>query len=143
VILNVGERLLRQSLTLLSDCGRGRRECVLLWIGDAAEPRTVVRLEHPAHVAHRGGYRIDPSWLLELWGRLAEDTQRIIAQVHSHPREAFHSATDDRFPIVSTPGFLSVVVPDFAQGRLDVRPWFVAELQADGSWKRLANETIR
>jgi hypothetical protein len=37
----------------------------------------------------------------------------IAAQVHSHPREAFHSSADDAWAIVRHLGALSLVVPDF------------------------------
>jgi hypothetical protein len=47
------------------------------------------------------------------------DTRRqMIAQLHSHPTDAYHSETDDAFPIATVAGAFSLVVPDFA-----VRPF--------------------
>ena len=50
---------------------------------------------------------------LNVW--LYENAERLAIQVHSHPTEAFHSDTDDNYPIVTTLGGLSLVVPDFAR----------------------------
>lgn len=42
--------------------------------------------------------------------------QRYLLRVHSHPGEAFHSATDDRNPVLTHHGALSIVVPFFGLG---------------------------
>lgn len=38
----------------------------------------------------------------------------IVAQVHSHPEEAFHSSADDDWAVIRHEGALSLVVPYFA-----------------------------
>jgi hypothetical protein len=45
------------------------------------------------------------------------------------------SDTDDRYPIVNSPGFISIVVPGFARtGLVGARAY---ELQLDGGWVEL------
>ena len=39
--------------------------------------------------------------------------QQLVAQVHSHPSFPYHSDTDDRYPMVTIEGGLSIVVPLF------------------------------
>lgn len=39
-----------------------------------------------------------------------------LARIHSHPGEAFHSRTDDRNPVITFDGALSIVVPYFGLG---------------------------
>lgn len=39
----------------------------------------------------------------------------LVAQLHSHPTDAYHSETDDTFPITTRLGSVSIVLPDFAQ----------------------------
>ncbi|KKM85300.1 hypothetical protein LCGC14_1290430 [marine sediment metagenome] len=34
--------------------------------------------------------------------------------MHTHPDGAFHSCIDDEYPILTLPGSLSIVIPDFA-----------------------------
>ena len=36
-----------------------------------------------------------------------------IAQIHTHPRDAFHSSTDNEWPSVILPGSISVVIPNY------------------------------
>jgi hypothetical protein len=68
---------------------------------------------------------------------LYENELSLIAQIHSHPKEAFHSDTDDASPIVTTVGGISIVVPDFASGAIDVRQWAVYRLSVENEWKEL------
>ena len=133
--LQVGERLLEQSLSTMRHCGQGRYECVLFWVASVSDRSRVILVEHPAHTATRDGYSVDGDWLTRLWERIATDDTRVVAQVHTHPGVAFHSRTDDAFPALSTPGFMSIVIPRYATEDLDLGSWFVAELQGDGNWE--------
>ncbi len=64
------------------------------------------------------------------------------AQIHSHPTNAYHSATDDSYPLVTLLGGLSAVVPDFGEGgrdRLDEWAWY--RLVGAGQWAPIGDET--
>ena len=62
-----------------------------------------------------------------------------IAQIHSHPRQAFLSNIDRKRPLVSVPGFLSIIVPDFAFVDADaVDAWAVYEFRGHNQWRELA-----
>jgi hypothetical protein len=63
--------------------------------------------------------RVDGDELHRLNVWLFDHHELLGAQVHSHPHEAFHSETDDTYPIVTGRGGLSLVVPRF--GRFGVR----------------------
>jgi proteasome lid subunit RPN8/RPN11 len=132
-----------QSLTALRMCGRGRNECVVIWLGERSEPECVTRVIHPRHRSGRGGYRIDDTWLNDLWEELADTGEQIVAQVHTHPRSAFHSLKDDAYPILLQAGLYSLVIPNFAQQPIDEREWFLARLRSDGSWSTLDWQSVR
>jgi hypothetical protein len=85
------------------------------------------------------GYDIDDHWLTDFWKRLATAKHSVKAQVHTHPGEAFHSATDDKWPIVSQEGFMSIVIPDFATGEISLENAWVGRLGGDGKWRRLGS----
>jgi hypothetical protein len=103
--------------------------------GDAFQART---LHVPKQIASKSPdgllVRIEGPELHRLNVWLYEKKERLAIQVHSHPTEAFHSGTDDAYPMVTTRGGLSVVVPDFAvrgiRGsgvavyRLDANGWY-------------------
>ena len=128
--------ILASTFRVLQECGRGECECAVFWTGPA-DNDLVDGFEHPLHRRSSGGYDVESNWLTEFWKRLAAASRSIKAQVHTHPGEAFHSATDDRWPIISQTGFLSIVIPDFAAGAPTLSRAWVGRLQANGSWQHL------
>jgi len=81
-----------------------------------------------------GGYEVDGGWLSTFWKELGQYREGVRLQVHTHPAEAFHSATDDEWPVVHMPGFLSLVIPNFAKGEPGLEGCHLAELQEGGRW---------
>lgn len=136
VALHVPRLVLEETFRHFRACGRGRAECQVLWTGPWSDPARVTEAVHPVHRAHRGGFELDDAWLTQLWRRLAADGEGIRAQVHTHPREAFHSATDDAWPVIHLEGFLSLVIPDFALGAVGLERSYLAELGPDGEFRK-------
>ncbi len=127
----------------------GARECegLVLWLGEVTE--TGAQITHAAVPDQRPikgeegvGYFVDGAALFELNRRLSETGLRLIAQVHSHPGEAYHSETDDRYAIVTADGGLSLVVPNFGCAGTDPSDWAVYRLK-NGNWRELAEREIR
>ena len=139
-LLRLAKDLLRTTFLTLRECGRGECECAVYWTGPSAED-LIDACEHPAHVRSAYGYEVDDHWLTEFWKRLASAKRSVKVQVHTHPGEAFHSTSDDRWPIVSQAGFLSIVIPDFAEGEPSFDRAWVGRLRADGKWQQLASAT--
>jgi hypothetical protein len=105
---------------------------VVFWAGPLREPELVDQVLHPRHRATFGSYELDSDWITDCWIDLAQNHRALRAQVHTHPHEAFHSHTDNRYPVVGIAGFVSIVIPHFAtDGLAGARTY---ELQADGSW---------
>ena len=134
---------LDETFRILRVCGRGECECAAYWIGPS-DADSVNGVEHPVHRRSPFGYDINDTWLTDFWKYLAESRQSVKAQVHTHPGEAFHSASDDRWPIVSQAGFLSIVIPDFARGNVSLTDAWIGRLQEDGSWGQVlvADEAV-
>jgi hypothetical protein len=128
--------ILRRTYDMLQKCGRGKCECVVYWTGPAGSD-VVDGLEHPPHRRSPGGYEVDSRWLTKFWKELRVRKRSIKAQVHTHPGEAFHSTTDDKWPIVSQAGFVSVVIPDFAAGEPTLNYAWIGRLQPNGEWQEL------
>lgn len=61
----------------------------------------------------------------------------LIAQIHTHPSEAFHSKTDDLYPISHRPGFLSVVVPSFGRDVRSIRDCRTYVYRGTGRWREV------
>ena len=64
------------------------------------------------------------------------------AQVHSHPTDAYHSSTDDEYPLATLLGALSIVVPNFARrAPEDMEEWAWFRLSARGRWDPIDDAT--
>jgi hypothetical protein len=132
--------LLAETFEHLRRCGGGRRECQVLWISPWEKPEMICQVVHPRHQAHAGGFALESDWITEFWRELSRTGRGIRVQIHSHPHEAFHSSTDDKFPIIHTAGFLSLVIPDFACGPVGFENAFLAEIGSDGAWREVCLE---
>lgn len=104
----------------LRAAGRLGSECFVLWSGCVTSETFSVRTAHvPRQTAYRFSsglcVRIDGDELHRLNVWLFKHGESLSVQVHSHPTEAYHSETDDTYPIVTVRGGLSLVVPDFAR----------------------------
>jgi proteasome lid subunit RPN8/RPN11 len=137
-LLHLASDVLHKTFCTFRECGRGECECVAYWIGPS-ESNAVNGVEHPIHQRSPFGYEINDRWLTDFWKRLAASKHSVKAQVHTHPGEAFHSATDDGWPIVSQEGFLSIVIPDFATGEISMKHAWIGRLRVDGTWCRLGS----
>jgi hypothetical protein len=135
-LIRLTRDLVCRTFRVLQDCGRGECECVVYWVGPTQED-FVDRIEHPIHKRSAFGYEIEHNWITELWKRLAESRCSVKVQVHTHPGAAFHSTTDDQWPIVSQAGFLSIVIPDFAAGEPCLDEAWIGCLGADGTWRQI------
>jgi hypothetical protein len=132
-LLQLVPDIVRKTFSSLRECGRGQSECAVYWIGPS-EFNLVNGVEHPIHRRSPFGYEIDDLWLTHFWKRLAASKHSVKAQIHTHPGEAFHSATDDNWPIVSQEGFLSIVIPHFATGDISLKNAWAGRLRGDGVW---------
>lgn len=83
-------------------------------------------------------YAVDADELHRINVWLYENNLSIIAQIHSHPNEAYHSETDNAYPIVATKGGISIVVPRFAIDPIDIKNWAVYRLSSENYWVELS-----
>jgi hypothetical protein len=103
----------------LQAAGNEGYELFVLWSGVADADTFRI---HTAHVPKQTSYqtedgllvRVDGPALHELNMWLFENHEMLAIQVHAHPSDAYHSQTDDAFPIMTTLGGLSIVAADFA-----------------------------
>jgi hypothetical protein len=93
---------------------------------------------HPRHHARGDGFEVDSGWLTSFYLDLAQTATGARVQIHTHPHTAFHSSTDDAWPLIHTPGFLSLVIPDFAQGEIGLREAYLTEIGDDGEWNEVS-----
>jgi hypothetical protein len=135
--------MLEDTFGHLRACGSGCRECQALWVSPWADPQRLTAAVHPRHTASAVGFRVDDDWLNAFWMQLADEGTGVRFQIHTHPGAAYHSGTDDAFPLIRSSGFLSLVIPRFAQGAIGFDGAYLTEVQPDGSWlEKPINETL-
>ena len=133
--LSLPAHVLTETFQHFRTCGQGRRECQVLWKGPWSQPGSITAAVHSAHRAHAGGFQVEDAWLNAFWVALAREREGVRIQIHTHPHEAFHSPTDDAYPIVHTVGFLSLVIPDFGMGSVSLDNAYLCEMTESGRWR--------
>jgi hypothetical protein len=131
----------------LRDAGRRNDERFVLWSGQRDGEFFDVSVAHvPAQTAYQLPegllVRVDGPALHELNVWLLDHQHVLCAQVHAHPTEAYHSTTDDAFPIVTEVGGLSIVVADFCVGALLAPSSAFYRLSAN-RWDQLRAREVR
>jgi proteasome lid subunit RPN8/RPN11 len=107
--------------------------------GDCFQVLEVLIPKQEAYALEQGLlYAVGGEELHHLNVYLYENKLSLIAQIHSHPGKAYHSDTDDAFPIMTTVGGISIVVPNFASRPITVDSWAVYRLSKQNQWMELS-----
>lgn len=112
-------------------------ERFVLWSGNISGNDFVVET---VHVPEQEAYKLETGLLVRIEGEalhrlnawLYESGEVLGVQVHAHPTLAYHSETDDTYPIITTLGGLSIVTPDFCTRGLFVEDSAVYRLTREG-----------
>jgi hypothetical protein len=133
-MMQLAKGVLDHAFEHLRVCGAGRAECVVYLTGPVDAPALIDSVVHPRHSASAAGYDLDSAAIADLWRDLVGSGRSIRMQVHTHPGAAYHSSRDDVLALVHTPGFLSLVIPNFALGAVGLDGAFLARRSDEGDW---------
>lgn len=133
--------LLQELVSRLREEGRGRTESIAFLGGSisglGAEithlfvPRGRGVTLHPLYA------RVSDRTIAEIAGLVDPPNLVLLGQVHTHKYEAFHSETDDANTL-DTPGYLSIVVPEFATNGFEgLDSWAVYECTGSRSFRQI------
>jgi hypothetical protein len=140
----VPRNMIEESHDHLRRVGRARFEGFALWagvlVGEVFSVReAVIPLQKGIKAESGVCVRVESEELHRINVWLYEHGYTLIAQLHSHPTEAYHSETDDTYPIVTTVGGVSIVVPNFAQHTFDLKACAVYRLMSGDGWAELSS----
>jgi proteasome lid subunit RPN8/RPN11 len=132
-----------EALACLYKEGRKHREAVALWAGiregdSFYVKRTIIPVQSASSFEDGLIYVVKGEELHRISLDLFDSGMQLIAQIHSHPGEAYHSDTDDAYPIVTVAGGISIVVPNFATGGLKLSEWAIYRFIPDRGWTPLS-----
>lgn len=131
--VRISKNILAETVQALCDFGRSRNEGLVLWLGhidglEAEVTQQLVPPQNPIRSESGVGYFVNDQTLLALNRFLSQQKLRAIAQIHSHPGRAYHSAADDRYAIITKQGGFSLVVPNFGFGQINLASWAIYRL---------------
>ena len=111
---------IRETEEAIRSAGQDGYESFVLWSGTRDEDTfTVAKVHFPEQTSYQFDsglcVRVNGPELHRLNVWLYEAQQVIGVQVHSHPTDAYHSDTDDTYPIATLDGSLSIVLPFFGR----------------------------
>jgi hypothetical protein len=136
-----------EAVRSLFRAGTRRVEGVALWAGVKESEstfhikRTIIPKQTAGNIESGLIYVVEGDELHRISLELFDNGLQLIAQIHSHPGAAYHSETDDAYPIVTVVGGISIVVPNFAIGGVKLNEWAVYRLMPDTNWHELNEGT--
>ena len=142
----VPQAVVNEVQEFLREAGTSENEAVGFWAGKADgetfRVRAAVIPNQDAVSTEDGEVAVilsgDELFRMNVW--LYRNGLTLVAQIHSHPGDAYHSETDDEFAVMTRVGGLSIVVPDFAREDFTLTGAAVHRLGPDGTWSRLSND---
>lgn len=140
---------LADTIRWLREAGAVEIEAFVVWTGRLTDvatfefARAILPAQVPRVTPFGVGVHVPGDSLHELNKRCYEREEILAGQVHTHPTDAFHSETDDHYPLVTLLGGLSVVIPDFASGGLsNFYRWQWYRLVGTGRWVPVAADGL-
>ena len=126
--------ILSDTLAALQRHGARGHEGRLLWVGRPESKDSFRFLECWEPLQHNTtiSTMVPTDELLRINEELANRRLVLGAQVHSHPGSAYHSETDDDYPICTQQGSLSLVVPGFGMDAPSLAEWACYRLRRVG-----------
>ena len=110
----VSGKILDETFTFLQNLGKQELEAHVLWIGK--EEGTVFRINEviiPKQNNEIINFEVESEEVHRINVLINKKGLQLIAQIHTHPYDAFHSDVDDEGATPLLPDSLSIVIPNF------------------------------
>lgn len=112
--IHLSKDILNDTFSFLQRFGKIELESHALWIGKKNNNIfEITDVWFPKQENTPISYEVSEDEEFRINLQLSKENKTIIAQIHTHPGEAFHSNTDNEGSALSLPGSLSIVIPDF------------------------------
>jgi hypothetical protein len=133
----------------LKKLGSENLEGIAYWTGIFKGSEAIVRnVIFPADYANNsaGSFAfssVDLETAFKVGNEIHKRKEYLLLQLHTHPYEAFHSFTDNNYPISHRVGFISIVIPHFARFPMEDRStWKVYKYKGKGKWRPLGKREV-
>ncbi len=128
--------------------GRDRHEsgCFVLGTVDGTRMRAdrCVYYDELDPAAYASGVCIlDGNAFPKLWGLCRAEGLSVVADIHTHPGDAYQSDADRCNPMIARPGHLAIIVPRFAEGSIWRHRLGLYRYEGDHRWTNLSGWCAR
>ena len=148
-LVHVLGTIVGKTLTTLRKPGSECYEAMVLWAGSFLSEKEfqIDSVLFPDQILYRTssgvGLYVKGDGLFRINRWLYDHEKVVLAQVHSHPRDAYHSETDNEFPVATSAGQFSIVIPDYARRPFrNLSDYAIYRLKRDGRWRGLKQNQI-
>jgi hypothetical protein len=136
--------VLGETIALLRRGGERGEERVVLWLArsTARDQAPIAEVYEPEQIADVDYFKLPPESIRRLMVHLRTTRRKVVAQIHTHPGQAFHSEADAEWAIIRHVGALSLVLPRFAESTTlssFLREVMTYEYSAEGEWLHRPN----
>ena len=112
--------VLEETLRTFKEYGKECLEAFAMWVGKEKNTNFIIKdVWIPTQYNTILSYYVPDIDVHKINVEMNKKEYSAIAQLHSHPENAFHSCIDDNNSILTLPGSFSIVVPDF--GNISIR----------------------
>jgi proteasome lid subunit RPN8/RPN11 len=118
------ERRHESGAFLLGPDREGRREASAVVFYDELDP----------HAYESGVCILKADAFSKLWALCRAKRFTVVADLHTHPGEAFQSNADRTNPMIAQPGHIAVIVPDFAAPPVRYERLGIYEYRGEHGW---------
>lgn len=139
----VSRTVLDKTFEFLQNLGKQKLEAHALWIGKEDESFMISDVVIPKQNNGMINFEVDSQEVHRINVMINQKGLQLIAQIHTHPYDAFHSDIDDDGAILLLPGSLSIVIPNFGFiNKDDFEQWAVYCF--DGKeWKEVDEKEVK
>lgn len=112
--------VLEETLRTFKEYGKKYLEAFAIWVGKVKNANFIIKnVWIPTQYNTILSYYVPDIDVHKINVEMNKKRYSAIAQLHTHPENAFHSCIDDNYSILTLPGSFSIVVPDF--GNISIR----------------------
>lgn len=138
----LSQEVWEETVAALRFYGDFRSEGLVFWGGavGASGETVVTALLKLNHKPQGGCVHPSAEEMRKLLRTLRARDEKLVAQIHSHPGEAFHSFGDSQHATSYHAGFISIVLPNYGSGVKSIHDCAVYEFRGD--FEALSHEEI-
>lgn len=112
-IIKIRKHILSSTLKEIKLAGELNHERLVLWLSGKNCDTEVAEVFVPQQINESDYFYLPEESMSDILRYLRQNSLKILAQVHSHPKIAFHSGADSKWAIIRQVGAMSFVVPYF------------------------------